>query len=163
MDKKPGLLFSVYALAMIILASVFKFNLFNENPDKLTNTANVANHLFVCPMTSNTWDSISNMLSKGEEYISMGVAFVVIVLLFSWGWALYQNLLKDKFSADVYKNPWEITKIAFWATVICIVLVKTPNYFRPKAKLVRQGGEKIEFVLCENTSENAKAVPVRSK
>ncbi len=157
MDKKPGLLFSVYALAMIILASVFKFNLFNQNPDKLSNSQNVANHLFVCPVTSNTWDSISEILSKGEEYLVMAAAFVVIVLMFSWGWALYQNLLKDKFSADVYKKPWDITKIAFWVVVAGYILVMTPNHFRTKIHV-----NNTEWVFCDNTAENARAVRIRN-
>jgi len=156
MNKKPGLLFSVCALAMIVLASVFKLDLL-KSKQTLQSTKNIANHLFVCPMANSTWDSISDMLSKGKEYMYMAVAFVVIVLLFAWGWALYQNLLKDKFSADVYKNPWEITKIVFWAAVICFVLVKTPNYFRPHVRI-----NSTNWVLCDNTSENARAVRLKN-
>ena len=82
---------------------------------------------------------------------------MIIVLLFAWGWALYQNLLKDKFNADVYKNPWGITKIVFWAVIIAVLLVKTPNYFRR----VDVRGHGNNWVLCENTSEGAKAAPYK--
>lgn len=155
MNKKPGLLFSVYALALIILASVFKFSLPGAK-ESAANAKNVANHLFVCPMASNTWDQIAHMLSMAENYIVYFVWFVIIVLMFSWGWALYQNLLKDKFKADAYKRSWEITKILFWAAIICVVLVKTPNYFRPQVSV-----NSTHWVLCENTSENARAVRVK--
>ena len=157
MNKKPGLLFSVYALAAIILATIFHFSLPGGKESTLHNAKNIANYLFVCPMKNNTWDSVSNMLSKGENYIFYFVCFIVIVLLFSWGWALYQNLLKDKFSADAYKRPWEITKVIFWIIVVSMVLIKTPNYYRAKVHV-----NSTSWVLCENTSENARAVRVRN-
>ena len=156
MNKKPGLLFSIYALAIVMLAAAFKWNLFNAKSSALQ-SKNVAEYLFVCPMTSSKWDLIANIFSKGEQYISMAVFFVIIVLLFAWGWALYQNLLKDKFNADAYKNPWLITKIAFWATIVCIILMKTPNHFRPQIHI-----NSTNWVLCENTSENARAVRIKS-
>ncbi|MBR5904163.1 MAG: hypothetical protein IKZ49_01355, partial [Alphaproteobacteria bacterium] len=81
-------------------------------------------------------------------------AFMVLVLMFSWGWALYQNLLKDKFSADAYKNPWELTKAIFWMAVVVFVLFKTPDYFRQ----VEVRGHGANWVLCENTSDGARAV-----
>ena len=157
MNKKPGLLFSVYALAAVILASVFHFSLPGGKETATHNAKNIANYLFVCPMKSETWDSISDMLSIAENYIFYFVCFIVIVLLFSWGWALYQNLLKDKFKADVYKRPWEITKVVFWVVVVCVILVKTPNYYRAHVRI-----NSTNWVLCENTSENARAVRVKN-
>ena len=156
MNKKPGLFFSVCALAMIVLASLFKWNLFNSS-ESVTRTKDVAKYIFVCPTASDRWDSISSTLVNGKEFMYMGLIFMIIVLLFAWGWALYQNLLKDKFNADVYKNPWGITKIVFWAVIIAVLLVKTPNYFRR----VDVRGHGNNWVLCENTSEGAKAAPYK--
>lgn len=157
MNKKPGLLYSVYALAVVILMTVFHVTISGTKESAVQNTKNIANYLFVCPTSSNTWDSIADVLGKFTEYMYMGVSFMIIVLLFSWGWALYQNLLKDKFNADVYKTPWTITKIAFWITIVFIVLSKTPNYYRPRVEV-----NSTSWVLCESTSENARAVRVKN-
>ncbi len=159
MNKKPGLLYSVCALAVIILMTVFHMNGLGVKESAIQNTKNVADYLFVCPVSNSTWDSISRTLSMGREYLYVAIAFMAIVLLFSWGWALYQNLLKDKFSADAYKTPWEITKISFWAAVICFILVMTPNYFRAKIT-GRSGNKETKWVLCEQTSTNARAIPL---
>ena len=83
---------------------------------------------------------------------------MVLVLTFSWGWALYQNLLKDKFSADAYKNPWALTKAVFWMAVAFFILFQTPNYFRR----VEVRGHGDNWVLCENTSAGARAVNPRA-
>lgn len=161
MDKKPGLLFSVYALALIVLASVFKLHLQTNSESAKAVTKSVADHLFVCPSASQTWDSVAKAFSFSEKYISMFVVFIIIVLVFSWGWALYQNLLKDKFSADAYKNPWYITKVVFWITIVCCVLVMTPNHFRAKVS-VRSGGQVVEKVLCEQSAPDATSVKIRT-
>ena len=162
MLKKRGLLFSVCALALVILATVFKLQLPGANTESAKIAAtNVANHLFVCPIASSTWDSVSRGLSVLESYLSMFVVFVVIVLLFSWGWALYQNLLKDKFVKDVYKTPWDLTKIVFWIVVAFVILIMTPNHFRTKVP-VRSNGQTSEWVLCEQSAPDARAVRVRN-
>ena len=162
MLKKPGLLFSVCALALVILATVFRLQLPSADTESAKIAAtNVANHLFVCPMASSTWDSVAQGFSVLKPYISMFVVFAVIVLLFSWGWALYQNLLKDKFVKDAYKNPWDITKIIFWLAVAFVMCVQTPNHFRAKVP-VRSNGETAEWVLCEQSAPEARAVRVRN-
>ncbi len=161
MNKKPGLLFSVYALALIILATIFKLHLHLGAEEAGAITKDAANHLFYCPVTGSRWDDFARLFSMGEDFVSLTIAFVALVLVFSWGWALYQNLLKDKFNADVYKTPWQITKIIFWVAVICYILTLTPNHFRPKI-MVRSGGQKTEQVLCEQTSPGAKAVKIRT-
>lgn len=154
MNKKPGLLFAVSVLAFIILAVSFGFNYGGGEVVHLRAGVNPDTVLYVCPMKDSTWLSISNSLKSMINYIYGFFGFAVIVLLFSWGWALYQNLLKDKFSADAYKNSWELTKIVFWLAVVTSVLVLTPNHFRT----VSVKGSNADWVLCENTSTGAKAV-----
>ena len=156
MNKKPGLLFTVCILALIILATVFGKNFGGSDPVVLPHGVSPDNVLYVCPVASNTWDSFAKAMTFGRKFITMGFVFAFIVLLFSWSWALYQNLVKDKFSADAYKNPWELTKLFFWAGVICAVLVMTPNYFRTVH--VHKGNQTSNWVLCENTSPNARPV-----
>ena len=156
MNKKPGLLFSIALLAIIIIAASFDMNLGGNAPVTLRAGVNPDNVLYVCPVTSIGWDSASAMMKFASRYIYMMFSFFFIVLLFSWGWALYQNLLKDKFSADAYKNPWALTKMFFWAVVVCVVVAMTPNYFRTVQ--IRVGGQKTDMVLCENNSTCARAV-----
>ena len=156
MNKKPGLLFAVSMLALIILAVVFDLNFGGNAPVQLRPGVNPDDVLYVCPILEDSWSQFAEALSFGRKYIMMFFAFALIVLSFSWGWALYQNLLKDKFNADVYKNPWELTKIFFWGAVIVTVLSMTPNYFRTVN--VNIGGNETKAVLCESTSENARAV-----
>ena len=159
MDKKKGLLFSVCVFALIMLEAIFKVKLQGGGESVKAMAKNAAEYLFVCPMSNNTWDAVAKSFSRLQQYISMFVVFIVIVLLFSWGWALYQNLLKDKFVVDAYKRPWEITKICFWMTVIFVMVVLTPNYFRPKIT-GRSNGHETKWVLCEQTSAGARAVPL---
>ena len=156
MNKKPGLLFAVSALSLIILAVVFDLKMGGNTTVHLREGINPDGVLYVCPVTDSTWVSFANAMSVGRKYIYMGFWFVGIVLLFSWGWALYQNLVKDKFSADAYKNPWDLTKLFFWAGVICTILAMTPNYFRTVH--IRTNGHNSTWVLCENTSTGARAV-----
>ena len=158
MNKKPGLLFAVCFLAIIILAVSFNMNLGGSAPVQLRPGVNPDDVLYVCPSASMTWDGISKSLHFLGKYASVFFSFIGIVLVFSWGWALYQNLLKDKFSVDVYKNPWEITKIIFWIMIVFTICSVTPNQFRR----VEVKGHGTDWVLCENTSEGAKAVNPRA-
>ena len=157
MNKKPGLLFVVVVFAMIVLAASFDMNLGGDSVVRLKAGINPDTILYVCPIKSGNWDVFANAFSFWEKYVYMFFIFAAIVLSFSWGWALYQNLLKDKFSADAYKNPWGLTKIFFWAGVICTVLAVTPNHFRT----VHVHGDNRNWVLCENFSEGAR--PVRAQ
>ena len=156
MDKKPGLLFAVCLLAIIVLATAFGFNFGGDATVQLRAGVNPDSVLYICPLADDIWDSFASALSMGRRYIYIGFCFAGIILLFSWGWALYQNLVKDKFSADAYKNPWGLTKMFFWAAVICVILVMTPNYFRKVH--VHVNGHDSEWVLCDNTSTDARAV-----
>ena len=159
MKKKPGLLFAVCVLALIILAAVFKLHLTPVSESPVMHLKDPATHIFVCPMANETWDSVSQMFTMGKRFVSMGIVFIVVILLFSWGWALYQNLLKDKFVADAYKDSWGLTKIVFWFSVVLVILTMTPNYFRPKIS-GRSNGKEINWVLCDQQAEHARALPL---
>jgi len=156
MNKKPGLFFTICALAMILLAAHFGMGLGGADIVKLRQGIDPNNVLYVCPVDSGNWSSFAESLSFAKKYIFRGFLFVFIILVFNWAWALYQNLVKDKFSADAYKNPWGFTKIFFWAAVICTILSMTPNYFRTVHVHVK--GHVTNWVLCENNSANARPV-----
>jgi hypothetical protein len=156
MNKKPGLLLVVSLLAMIILATSFGFNFGGNPPVQLRAGINPDTVLYVCPVAESTWVSVSNSLHLIGKYVNVMFFFAAFVLLFSWAWAFYQNLLKDKFNDDVYKNPWGLTKVIFWGVVIYTVLFMTPNHFRR----VDVRGSNNQYVLCENTSTGAR--PVKS-
>jgi len=156
MNKKPGLLFAVCVLAAIILAAAFKMGIGGNEVAHLRSGINPDNVLYVCPIANHSWDTFSRAMTIGHKTIYIAFAFFLIILLFSWAWALYQNLLKDKFSADVYKNPWGLTKIFFWAIVICTVLTMTPNHFR--AVKIGKNSTTANWVLCESSSEGARPV-----
>lgn len=158
MNKKPGLLFVVVVFAMIILAASFDMNLGSDSVVRLKAGVNPDTILYVCPIGSSNWDTFASVFSSWDKYVYMFFIFAAIVLSFSWGWALYQNLLKDKFSADAYKNPWGLTKMFFWAGVICTVLAATPNHFRT----VHVRGDNRSWVLCDNFSEDARPVKAQA-
>ena len=160
MNKKPGLLFSVCVLAIIILAASFDLHIGGVSDTvHLKHGVNPGDVLYVCPVESGVFDSFSNSLRMFSKQISLFFTFGFIVLLFSWGWALYQNLLKDKFNADVYKNPWSLTKALFWAGVVITVLIATPNHFRTVS--IHNKGHTYNYVLCEDNSAGARAVNER--
>ena len=154
MNKKPGLMLAVCVLAMIVLATSFGMNFGGNPPVRLPASVNPDTVLYVCPAADSVWGQVSQMFHMLERSIYIMLSFAVFVLLFSWGWAFYQNLLKDKFNEDAYKNSWGLTKIVFWAAVIFTVLFMTPNHFRR----VEVRGNNSQWVLCENTSTGAKAV-----
>lgn len=155
MNKNPGLLLTVSLLAIIILAASFNMNFGGNPPIHLPAGVNPDNVLYVCPVGGdNFWTQFSTALHAIGKYAYLLFAFIILVLFFSWGWALYQNLLKDKFSADAYKNPWDLTKVVFWMVVVFFVLFKTPDYFRT----VEVRGHGAHWTLCENTSPGAKLV-----
>jgi len=150
---KKGLLFSIVALAAIAIVAGFGFQL--ESTDMPAMSAETAgNVLFVCPASSSTWNSISSALHIFIRYIIGGFFFAAVLLLFGWGWQLYQNLLSDKFKRDSFKNIWGLTKIWFWALVIVMLALYTPNYFRG----VKITGATGDWVLCDGNTPGARAV-----
>ena len=150
MNKKPGLLFAVCFFAIIILAVSFNMNLGGDTPVKLKEGVNPNNVLYVCTAAHSTWDQLSKSLHFLGRYASVFFSFAGIVLFFSWGWALYQNLLKDKFNEDAYKTPWALTKGVFWVIVVFTVVYVTPNHFRR----VEIRGHGDNWVLCDNNSQS---------
>lgn len=145
---------AILALTGIIIISSFGLQLMPADAVPEVPEAMAANVLYVCPTASNTWDAMSMTLRQFSRFFEVMLMGSLIVLAFMWGWAFYQNLLKDKFDADKYKTPWEMTKIAFWAVVIIVVCMMTPNFFRT----VHINGVEQPFVLCEAGDENARAV-----
>ena len=150
---KPVLLYAIIALAAIAIVSSFGFQLGQTEMPAMTESA-AANILFVCPAQSMTWNSVAIGLHPFLRYIVGGIFFVVVLLLFGWGWQLYQNLLTDKFKRESFKNIWGFTKIAFWALIIVILLIYTPNHFR-RVTITGAGGE---WVMCDGNTPGNSAV-----
>ena len=160
MNKKPGLFLAVSLLAVVILAASFDIHLGGVEPVHLRAGVNPGDVLYVCPVENMTFDSLAKSFSILSKQVTLLFTFALIILAFSWGWALYQNLLKDKFSADAYKNPWSLTKIFFWAMVVVTIIMVTPNYFRKVH--VHSRGHTYDYVLCEQNSAGARAVNQRA-
>ena len=150
---KPTMLFAIVLMIAIVL--MVSFNLTLSPTEPLTVSASMAPHaLYVCPASDSFWVSLADGLSQIRRPLIIGFIFVTILLVFIWGWALYQNLLKDKYSRDTYKKPWGFTKLTFWAMIIVSMLMSTPNYYR----MVKIDGAPGDWVLCENNTPGAKAV-----
>lgn len=150
---KPIMLFSIVALTMIVIATSFGLQI--SNTEAIQIPANlVGQELYVCPAADSMWDTISQMLHPFINYISIAFFFVVMLLAFNWGWALYQNLLSDSFKRESFSKPWQFTKFTFWVGVIVLLLTLTPNHFRT----VHVKGTTENWVLCESNSPDARAV-----
>ncbi|MDR2413276.1 MAG: hypothetical protein LBD50_03655 [Rickettsiales bacterium] len=153
---KPTMLFSIIAITAIILASSFGLHIMPLEPIHRLPDDILPRALYVCPAASSVWDPVAMSLQPYIRYINMFFFFVIMLLMFGWGWALYQNLLKDSFKQDVFKNPWAFTKIVFWLAVAAMLLVWTPNSY----KGVRINGAEGKWILCEENSPGA--LPVLS-
>lgn len=152
---KKSMLSAIILLTIIVLMASFDFSLDGSPPIQLP--ADISGRaLFVCPAAGSFWDSIAAGFSFFARYVLMVFFFATIILAFMWGWALYQNLLKDSFNKDAFSKPWAFTKLLFWAGVILVLIFNTPNRYR----LVTVTGRAGDYVLCENTS--AGAIVVRS-
>ncbi len=154
---KPTMLFAIVLLTAIVLMTSFGIHLSPATPVAVSASA-APTTLYVCPAASNTWDMLAQALGQFTRPLIIGFFFAVILLCFSWSWAMYQNLLKDKFVRDAFKTPWAATKLLFWAVVIISMLVMTPNYFRR----VQVVGTNTNWVLCESDSPGASAKPYNS-
>lgn len=150
---KPTMLFAIVLLTAIILMTSFDIQLSPTQPLVVAPEA-APTTLYVCPAASKTWDMLAQAFGQFTRPLIIGFFFAVILLCFSWAWAMYQNLLKDKFVRDAFKTPWAATKLLFWAVVILSMLAFTPNYFRS----VRVDGTNGNWVLCENNTPGARAV-----
>ncbi len=150
---KPTMMYTLIIIAAIILMSAFGLTLSPTVPLKVPENM-LGNVLYVCPAADSIWDGIARGVIHMRKPLIIAFLFAIMLLMAVWGWALYQNLLKDKFNRDAFKNPWSYTKMLFWATVTIIILMYTPNHFR-SVHLKNTGGE---WVLCENNTPGARAV-----
>ncbi len=150
---KKSMLSVIIFLTVIVLMAAFDFSL---GPDTVINiTADMRGKaLFICPAESSLWNAMAAGFGQFYKYITIGFFFAAIILVFVWGWALYQNLLKDSFKREDFSKPWAFTKLLFWAGVIMMLVMNTPNKYRE----VNVTGKPGNWVLCENSSTDAKAV-----
>lgn len=151
---KSRLVMAICLLTGIIIMSSFNLQLDPVDIKTIIPESMSANVLYICPVASSIWDPIAAGFSQFSRAFKILFSFCLIVVLFMWGWALYQNLLKDKFDGDKYKQPWAATKLMFWGVVIILMLTMTPNYFRT----VRINGVNTNYVLCEAGEATATAV-----
>lgn len=154
---KKQMMSAIILLTIIILMASFDFSL-DGTPPIAVPTDIQGRALFVCPAASSFWDSIAAGFSFFTRYVLMGFYFATIVLAFMWGWALYQNLLKDSFNKDAFSKPWGFTKLLFWTGIVLLLVFNTPNRYR----MVEVSDMPGEWVLCENTSAGAVAVSADS-
>lgn len=150
-----SMLIAVLLLTAIIIVSSFGLQLDPIDVSSQLPDAVAANVLYVCPTVSSNWGPISAGFTQFSKFFKILLAACLIILVFMWVWALYQNLLKDKFDGDKYKQPWGLTKVLFWGTVIVFMLMMTPNYF----KTVHINGQDSDYILCEVGDKDAQAVP----
>jgi uncharacterized membrane protein (DUF485 family) len=143
---KPGLLFSVLGIIAIILASSFGMHILpvapiHNIPDSAANAV-----LYACPAADSTFDEIARQLSYIRNYLTIAFFFVFMLWFAMAGWAIYQNLLKDKFEEKSWKSIIFVAKILFWVTLVITILMHSPNQYRR----VSVRGETGNFVLCES-------------
>ena len=150
---KPTMLFAIVMLTAIVLITSFDLQFGVSTPVAVPESM-AANVLYVCPVASGTWDAVARALMPFTRSITIGFLFAAMILMFSWGWALYQNLLKDSFKRESFKNPWAFTKMWFWAGVIILMMALTPNHFRE----VHLTGSTSSYILCDNNTPGARAV-----
>lgn len=150
---KPTMLFAIIMLTVIVLITSFDLQIASVAPIDIPPEMS-GNVLYVCPVDSPSWDAFANAVRPFTKYITIMFFFAMMVLLFHWGWALYQNLLKDKLDEKSFKNAWTFTKFLFWAGVIVSIAIATPNHFRR----VHLTGANGEYILCEANTPGARAV-----
>lgn len=141
------MLSAIIMLTVVLLMATFDFSLDGSAPTVLDASVR-GKTLFICPAASSLWDSIAAEFGHFYRYMVIGFFFALIVLAFMWGWALYQNLLQDKFKREDFAKPWGFTKLLFWAVIIVTLVIHTPNHYRHVVVDGRPG----DWVLCENTS-----------
>ncbi len=150
---KPPLVFAIVMLTAIVMVASFGMQLSPHEPLQVPSDM-AGRALYVCHAASSTWDSIAMALRPFRRYLTVGFFFVSMILVFSWGWQMYQNLLNDKFKRESFSNTWKFTKFTFWAAVIVIMLAATPNHFRT----VHIRGVHGDWVLCDVDTPGASAV-----
>jgi hypothetical protein len=147
---KPMLVFVLAMLTLVLLMSSFDVHLGSTISTINVNEDMLGQVLYVCPAQSNGWDSAANILKSMKTGLWIGMFFAVTMLVFYWGWILYQSLLKDKFDRNMYVKPWNFTKVLFWVMIIFTLVTHTPNHYR----IVHVRGYDGDLVLCENNTPN---------
>ena len=150
---KKGLLYSIIVLAAIIIVASFNMQLGNAPVHNIPESV-LGKILYVCPANDSAWDSVAFALRPFTNYIIAGFFFGLVLLAFGWGWQLYQNLISDKFKRDSFKNIWAFTKWFFWALVVVMLILVTPNGFR-RVDITGADGE---WVMCDASDPAARAV-----
>jgi len=147
---KPSMIFALAMLTFVVLMSSFNIHFTDVAPTVHVPENMLGDVLYVCPAVSSGWDSAAGILRTMRTPLIIGIFFALTMLLFVWGWALYQNLLKDKFNKNAFLKPWGFTKVLFWAVIIILIATKTPNHYRT----VHVRGVTGDFVLCESNTPN---------
>jgi hypothetical protein len=150
---KKGLLWSIIALAAIIIVASFGMQVGNITPQEIPESM-TGQVLYVCPAADSAWHAIALATRPFTNYVLAAFFFCLVLLLFGWGWQLYQNLLSDKFKRESFKTIWVYTKWGFWALILVILILVTPNEFRRVS--VTNAGD--NWVLCDATDPDARAV-----
>jgi uncharacterized membrane protein (DUF485 family) len=153
---KSGLVFSALAIIAIIVAASFGLHILPVAPihnlsDSIANSA-----LYVCPAANHTFDQIARQLSYIRNPITIAFFFILMIWVSMIGWALYQNLLKDKFEEKSWESIIFLGKILFWLMIVGTILLHAPNRYRQVGLKGVAGG----WVLCEFNDPASK--PVRA-
>ncbi len=155
MAMKTPMVSAIVFFTIVLLMASFGFSLDSPTPMVLPESMR-GEAIFVCPAASSFWDALAHGFGRFSHFLLIFFFFGMIVLAFFWGWALYQNLLQDKFKREDFAKVWGFTKILFWAGVILVIVLHTPNHY----KRVEIRGATGEYVMCENTSDGVRAVPI---
>ena len=147
------MLFAIVMITAIIIIVGFGLQLEHTTQIALT-PAQMAHAIYICPGDSSTWDSIARGMRAVNRYALFGFFGCAVVLMFVWGWRLYQNLLEDKFTRTSFSKVWQLTKFLFWAGVIILIMSRTPNHFRR----VQIDGLDGNWVMCNYNTPGAMAV-----
>ncbi|MBO4625874.1 MAG: hypothetical protein J5679_01185 [Alphaproteobacteria bacterium] len=150
---KKGLVWSGVALAAIIIVASFGMQIGTITEPNIPESM-AGRVLYVCPAVDSAWDSVASAIRPFSNYIIAVFFFGLVLLLFGWGWQLYQNLLADKFKRESFKNIWAFTKYGFWLLVLVMLVMFTPNNFR-RVEITGAGDN---WILCDATDAGARAV-----
>ena len=101
------MMFAIMMVTAIVLMISFDISLSPNAPIVLNDTV-APNALFVCPVTKSIWTDIASGIGVLRRPLLIGLFFAIMILTAVWSWALYQNLLKDKFdSSNLSKNNYD--------------------------------------------------------
>lgn len=151
---KPNMLFAIIIITAIVIIAGFGLQLGDMTHVQIPHGTE-GTTLFICPAADNSWDMISFSMHvmNMNRYVMMALFGAALLLGAVWSWQLYILLLKDKFERSAFSAVWKYTKLWFWACVIALILIVTPNHFRRVSVTGRDG----EWVLCESNTPGAQA------